>query len=1123
METQCHRGGALPGDRPAPLLRLHLLGRFEVVRQDAPIPAQAWRRRRPADLLKLIALAPGHALPRDEAIDTLWPEKDLSSGANNLHRALYDLRQILGGRWVDIDRGQVRMRSDVWVDVDAFEGAVQEGGRERLAEAVSLYRGDLSPEDADAPWLSARRAALRARFAEAAQPLARAMADTGDLVQAVPLLRRLLEADPLGEEVHRLLIRLLAEGGRRAEALRQYDACEIALRTAGLAPSEDTRALRQAIQRGEVGHAQARSTLDGARRAARRLLGTTEPPLVRGRRAILLLLESLVERGAGALVLLGERGVGKTRLAVEGARIAQDRGAAVLAGVAGAHAAGAPYGLFADLFHEETRVSPSAPDPFAAGTLDLAGSPEAVRLRIFDAVARGLQALAEGKPIYLLVDDLHEADESSLNLLHHLALNAPRLRLMIAATCREDRIHAGTPIQMALAHLDGGRLARGVRVPRLGLAATREQVTDLLAREPGEALVSQIYRITDGCPFLVEEAVRGQRETGQQVPLDPAAALRARVARLGPPVEALLAAAAVTGRRFDFEILRPVTGLTAHEAAGALEACLAAGLLDEDGAGYHFHHGLVRDAIDAGLLPERRAALHAAVADAIEAASGHDAPAEALARHRRLAGQDDRALRHLLAAGHRAAARAGLREALGFYGEALELLASPGAHDGAQQLEVLDAMGRVQLELGETTGAARSFGDAARLEGATGFHAAPEQRARLHRLGALALAAGGQLEAALAEIGDGLAAPADASGEEAAALHHLRAQLLWHSGQPLAARAAAGECVEAAARAGDADLLARGRDLAALASGTMDEPLPPLDDRTDAAELARQDPTPEHPLDVHLVLWERDLLGDVGCPELARGAALLVERARMREAPESIAVGRLGEGTFALAAGQLEAAELALRDARDGFRTAGSSLGEALAIERLGTLLVTLGRLDEARDLLDEGVVVAERAALRRHALTRLHTAQVRQRLAAGLLAAAEDSLREASETAARHGECVACDAAFRPEAVRVAVARGRLADADLEALALEEIARQRGGRGLAAVARLARARVLAAQRRPEEARMALAQARTAFLAAGQRSAAARCVRLEGRLTGGAPLSAELQALDALVLIDADA
>src|SRR5512135_462160 len=112
MEIQVHRGGAGPGERPQAQLRVYLLGRFEVARADAPIPAHAWRRRRPADLLKLVALAPGHAVPRETAIDTLWPEKDPASGANNLHRALYDLRQILGGRFVDIERGEVALRAD---------------------------------------------------------------------------------------------------------------------------------------------------------------------------------------------------------------------------------------------------------------------------------------------------------------------------------------------------------------------------------------------------------------------------------------------------------------------------------------------------------------------------------------------------------------------------------------------------------------------------------------------------------------------------------------------------------------------------------------------------------------------------------------------------------------------------------------------------------------------------------------------------------------------------------------------------------------------------------------------------------------------------------------------------
>ena len=234
-----------------------------------------------------------------------------------------------------------------------------------------------------------------------------------------------------------------------------------------------------------------------------------------------------------------------------------------------------------------------------------------------------------------------------------------------------------------------------------------------------------------------------------------------------------------------------------------------------------------------------------------------------------------------------------------------------------------------------------------------------------------------------------------------------------------------------------------------------------------------------------------------------------------------MAAGRYGEGTVALAAGHLEAAELALQGARAAFAAQGIALGEALCLERLGTLLTLSGRTAEAAALLSQGVVVAERAGLRRHALTRLHAAEIRNRLAAGLVGAADDAAREASESAARHGECVACDAAFRPEAVRVHLASGRADDAEAEVAALEDIARERKRRGLAAVARLARARVLAARGRGDEALVAQAQARAGILAGGHRYQAARAVRLEARLRGSLPDA--WRELDALIRVDGDA
>jgi hypothetical protein len=346
-------------------------------------------------------------------------------------------------------------------------------------------------------------------------------------------------------------------------------------------------------------------------------------------------------------------------------------------------------------------------------------------------------------------------------------------------------------------------------------------------------------------------------------------------------------------------------------------------------------------------------------------------------------------------------------------------------------------------------------------------------------LAALSHAAAGQLPQAHAAVAEALAVAGDAGGETRPKLQDLAALLRFHE-------------------------------------GLADEP--PA--RPAETGLAPIDPW----VDLHAVLWDRDLLAGGPAAAVAQAAARVSDRARRDGDAIALACGRLGEGAAALATGDLVAAEVALREAVREHRAAGSALGEALALEKLAGLLITRGQLAEARDAIDEGIVAAERGPLRRHALVRLHAAAARSRLAAGALYAAEDAVRVASETASRHGECIPCDAALRPEAVRVLLLRGRIAAADEEASQLQAIARARGGAALAALAEVARARVLAAQGRPAEAAQLLARARAGFLEVGHRYEAARCARLELRLRGpDGPLPDEVRALDALVTVDADA
>ncbi|HYS79091.1 MAG TPA: AAA family ATPase [Anaeromyxobacteraceae bacterium] len=1099
------RRAPLP-DRAVAPLKVFLLGRFEVVRGDAPIPHSSWRRRRPADLLKLTALTAGRVLSRERVIETLWPDKDPSSGANNLHRALYDLRQILGGRFVDLEHGQVRLRPEVWVDAAAFAAsAAADEELPALEDAVGLYRGDLCPDDHDSAWLAAPRAELRARFASAALPLARASAAAGDARRAIPLLRRLLDVEPVAEEPQLLLMRLLAEAGRRADALRQFDAAEAALRLAGLGPpAPELRELRERMLRGDIGPAHGRLAYDGYRRIARRLLGSPEPPPLRGRTSSLLLFESLVEQGAGTLVLLGERGVGKSRLAVEGARIAQESGAVVLSGMFDSSRP-APYAAFADLFADYLRAGGTgARDPFAEPS-GRARTHEAAQAHLIAAIREQLAALAGGRPLYLLVDELHRADEASANLFHELARSARALRLMLVATCREDGVRSGAPVQLLLSHLDCERLARGVRVQRLDLAGSREQLADLLGTAPGEALATQFYRTTDGSPFYTEELARAFKESGQvKVPEDPAAAVRERVARLGPRVVALLEAAAVAGPRFEFELVKPASGLTTHDALAALEQVLEARIVQEDGAGHHFHHSLVREAIYEALTVARRAALHRAIADAVEARAavtpgGIEDAAEELAHHRAAGDQPERAFAHLLTAGHRAAARAGLREASAFYERAFAAAGGAGA-SGPRRLELHEALGQVQLALAELPGAARTFERAAGLGDAAGWRPGPEQRARARRGAALGLLVGGRRTEARAQLDAGLADAMLGSGDERAETLHLLAQLAWHEGHNQEALELARRCADEALQVGDGVLALRGQDLAIVAAGRAG-------DEATGSSTEVAEPGPEQPFEVHLVLWENDLLGGRTVGELSADAGALRALAAGRQAPITVAMAGVLEGTLALSAGQLDVAETTLREARAHFQYGGSAFGEAFALDRLGALLTARGRLDEGLELLGEGIVLAERAVLRNHALARLHATLAQNRLVAGAVYAAEDALRVTSELLARHGECAVCHALFRPELVKVVLARGQVEDATAHAAELDALAARRGGRALGAIASATRGRVLVARGEAVTGAAALREAAAAWEALGAELEAARATDLAARAlrAGGGP------------------
>jgi predicted negative regulator of RcsB-dependent stress response len=203
--------------------------------------------------------------------------------------------------------------------------------------------------------------------------------------------------------------------------------------------------------------------------------------------------------------------------------------------------------------------------------------------------------------------------------------------------------------------------------------------------------------------------------------------------------------------------------------------------------------------------------------------------------------------------------------------------------------------------------------------------------------------------------------------------------------------------------------------------------------------------------------------------------------------------------------GLWDAAEAQLRQAIDRFRQVGSACGEALSLQRLAVLLTAKGSLEEARALLDEGVVVGSRAAMRSHCLTRIHASLTRNRLAADDRDGARTSLEEGLAEAARHGHCATCNALLLPEAVRVELAWDHIDQAERYAERLCDVAERFGSRTWTAMAEHARGRVLAARGETDGAFDALERARQAYGEVGFPYEAARCVMAQSRLLETAP------------------
>jgi DNA-binding CsgD family transcriptional regulator len=398
--------------------------------------------------------------------------------------------------------------------------------------------------------------------------------------------------------------------------------------------------------------------------------------------------------GSGTAVLVaGEAGIGKTRLASELAARARHEGFEVLVG----HAI--------DLVGTELPYQPLVEALGPLGGLPrVDGQAAGSQLRVFQDTTALLGERAAAAPVLLVLEDLHWADTSTLDLVVFLAHNLRDRRVALLGTYRADELaSAGRVRRLA----DGVRRSGSALVLELGPLQRGELAALLEARagaSPPAALAEAIVVRSEGNPFFAEELLAAA-DQGGELPRGLRELLLQRTARLDAAAQGLLRVAAAAGRDVGYPLLRAAAGLPEPDLRESLRRAVEHGVLVADQAtgSFRFRHALLAEAVYATILPGEREELHARLAEEL-AGSGGAAPAE-LAPHWAAAGRSAEAVAASVAAARQAEAVFGLAEALAHLERALALWPAVPEASGLVGLDLAELCSWT-AELADQTGAA---------------------------------------------------------------------------------------------------------------------------------------------------------------------------------------------------------------------------------------------------------------------------------------------------------------------------------------------------------------------------------------------------------------------------------
>jgi DNA-binding SARP family transcriptional activator len=639
----------------------------------------------------------------------LWPDSDEHQARTNLRKLLHDFRHSLpdAGEFVEIDNEIVRWIPTGPADVDVlrFRDALAAGDLERAAR---LYSGDFLPACYD-DWVLDERAKLRAEAYGAFTRLAQEAAGHDDHEATIRYAQRIIDLEPIDETAVRVQMEAHLALGNRAAALRAYHRfAEVLQRELAVAPGEAIGALYERLRAG---------TLDHDEVQGEDLAPLAESPFVGRDLELNQLTEAwnTVRKGAAHLVLVtGEPGIGKTRLAHELGRRVRAEGHVVASTRAYEAAGRLPWGPVVDLLRSKalrshidtldtvwrTELARLLPELLDASqpTGRSRSSDLAQRQRLFDAVSRAI--VVAGRPRLLIIDDLQWCDVETIELIGFVVRSERTAPVLVVGTLRSEELPEHHPLGELVDALGHDRAVTIVPLDPLDEATTAMLAARIRSTETMDPeLAARLWDETEGNPLFVIEVLRAISSDRSQAVLTPTmrAVLRARLGQLTDGARRLAEVAAVIGRPFSVGLMVSATGIGEHELVDHVDELWRRRIIRDQGLTYDFSHDKLRAVALEMVTPARRRQLHRAVAEAIavELHNDIDAAAPQLAAHYDQAGMVDPAIEAYRVAGARAAAVSALDEAVTMFRRALSLLAElPTSPDrDALELDIRIALG----------------------------------------------------------------------------------------------------------------------------------------------------------------------------------------------------------------------------------------------------------------------------------------------------------------------------------------------------------------------------------------------------------------------------------------------